>query len=219
MVTLVLVCFAVLVVGIAALVSIPVKHVEVVLVDLSWKRSMQVGRSHWEKRESPQKPRGEVRKVVNLNAADPEKKPLWAFEERVWQGLHWIHAEGHDQGYPHWPQDKVRQGEEVKGKRESYHATFIADGARRYAKNLSRRRWERLQKDKKYRIGLNTFGGVRTVKPPLPATARPTGTRAQAPANAAPSSGNGPKTIRPPFDGNTSAATRPPADRNDSATE
>ncbi len=219
MAILVLICIAVLVVGIAALVTIPVKQVEVVLVDLYWKRSMQAGMSHWEKRESPQKPRGEVRKVVNLNAADPEKKPMWAFEERMWEGLHWIRAEGHDRRFPHWPDDKVREGEEVKGRRELYQATFMAHGAGRYAKSLSQRRWESLQKDKKYRLGLNTFGGVRTVKPPLPATARPTATRAQAPATAAPSSGNGPKTIWSPFDGNASAATRPATDRNDSETE
>jgi hypothetical protein len=58
---LVLVCIAVLVGGITALVTIPVKHAEVVLNDLYWKRSMHVGTSHWEKRQSPRKPHGEVR--------------------------------------------------------------------------------------------------------------------------------------------------------------
>jgi hypothetical protein len=46
MATLVLVCIAVLVVGLTALVTIPVKHVKVVLDDLYWKWSMHVGTSH-----------------------------------------------------------------------------------------------------------------------------------------------------------------------------
>lgn len=61
---------------------------------------------------------------MNLNAADSEKKPVWAFEERVWEALHWIRAEGHDQQYVHWPEDKVKEGEEVKSRSELYEATF-----------------------------------------------------------------------------------------------
>jgi hypothetical protein len=220
MAILVLVCVAVLVVGITAFVTIPVKHAEVLLVDLYWKRSMQVGRSHWDKRESPRKPRGEVRKVVDLNAGDPEKKPLWAYEERVWEGLHWIHADGHDQQYLHWPEDKKKQGEEVKNRRKLYQASFSADGAGRYAKSLSQRRWERLQQNKKYRLGLNALGSVRTVKPALPAAARRSVTRAQAPATATPSGENSPKPTWPSSGGNTtSAATWLPADGNNPETD
>jgi hypothetical protein len=202
----VLVCVAVLVIGIAALVTIPVKHAEAVLADFYWKRSMQVGRPHWEKRESPRKPRGNVRNRVNINAADPGNKPLWAYEERVWERLHWIHAYGHDQHYPHWPDDKIKEGEQFKSRRELYQATFTADGAGRYIKNLSQRRWQRLQKDAEYRLGLNVFGGVRTIKPLRPATARRTTTPAQAPATAIPCGGNDPNVI-PPSDGTTPAAT------------
>lgn len=66
---------------------------------------------------------------------------------------------------------------------------------------------------------VGVFGSVRTVKPPLPVAGRPTATRAQAPATAAPPGGNDPKTIRPPFDGNASAATRPLSEENESETE
>jgi hypothetical protein len=215
MAILVLVCVAVLVIGIAALVTIPVKHAEAVLARLYWKWSMQVGSSHWEKRESPRKPRGDVRNRVNINAADLGKKPLWAYEERVWERLHWIYAYGHDQHYPYWPDDKIKEGEQVKSRSELYQATFSADGAGRYIKNLSRRRWQGLQKDAEYRLGLNMFGGVRTVKPLRPATARPTATHAQASATTTPSGGNDPK-ILSPSDGNTPAATQPPAGRHDS---
>jgi hypothetical protein len=215
MAILVLVCVAVLVIGITALVTIPVKHVQAVLAGLYWKWSMQVGRSHWEERESPRKPRGEVRNRVNRNAADPGKKPLWAYEERVWEGLRGIHADGDDQLHPHWPDDKIREGEQVKSRSQLYQATFSADGARRYVKRLSRRRWQKLQKDTEYWLGLNTFGGVRTVRPPRPATARPAVAHAQAPATAPPG-GNDPTTLSPPSGANTAAATQPPAGRNDS---
>jgi len=87
---------------------------------------MHVGAPHWEKRESPGKPRGEVRKVVNLHAGDSEKKPLWEYEQRVWKGLHWIYADGHDQHYPSWPEDEIKEGEEVKTRRELYQASFLA---------------------------------------------------------------------------------------------
>jgi hypothetical protein len=183
---LVLVGIAVLVVGITALVNIPVKHVEVVLSDLYWRRSKHVGTSHWEKRESPRKPHGEIRNVVNLHAGDPEKKPLWAYEEGVWEGLRWIHADGHDQQYLSWPDSEIRDGEEVKSKKELYRADFFATGAGRYAKTLHQRRWTTLRKDTKYRLGLNTFGKVRTVTPPLSTRARPPAARPLAPAAAPP---------------------------------
>jgi hypothetical protein len=138
----------------------------------------------WKKQESPRKPHGEVRELVNLNAEDPEKKPLWAYEERVRERLRWIHADGHGQQYLYWPQGKIKEGEDAKSRKELYQANFSATGAGRYPKSLSQRRWKRLQKGKKYRLGLNTFGSVRTIKPPRPAAARPAATPQAPPTGA-----------------------------------
>jgi hypothetical protein len=194
MAILVLVCIAVLVIGITALVTIPVKHAEAVLVDLYWKRS-------------PRKPHGvDVRNVVHLNAGDQEKKPLWSYDERRWERLHSIHADGHDQHYPHWPDDKIKEGEDTKSKKQLYQAKFLATGGGRHTRTLRRRRWERLRKGNKYRLGLNTFGRVATIKPPPFPRARPTMARAQAPATAPPPGAGDERTVGPPADGSDSAA-------------
>jgi hypothetical protein len=204
MAILVLVCIAVLVIGITALVTIPVRHAEAVLNDLYWKWSMEVGIPRWDKRTSPTKPRGEVQNVVNLNAADRQGKPLWSYDQRVWERVRVIHADGHDQNYPHWPDDKIREGEDTKSKKQLYRATFQATGARRHSKRLSRRRWERLRKGNRYQLGLNAFGGVRTVKPPPFPRARPTTAGRQAPATAPPPAGGDGKTIGPTADASDS---------------
>jgi len=103
----------------------------------------------------------------------------------------------------YWPQGKIKEGEDAKSRKELYQANFSATGTGRYPKSLSQRRWKRLQKGKKYRLGLNTFGSVRTIKPPCPAAARPAATP-QAPTTAPPSGGNGPNTTWSPADGSNS---------------
>jgi hypothetical protein len=166
----ILVLVGVIVVVIAAIVlfAAPVRHAEAAVTGFSWRWRVRIGTRVWEQRKSKRMPsRGEIRGVQIQHADDPDKRH-YTYEQRVWRKMRSPEVSGGRQDTVQRPVYQLRMNEEVRDERQWYKATFTSEAGRRYTARLPVHQWKSLTKGSTYRLGRNTFGAVRTVKPKRP---------------------------------------------------
>jgi hypothetical protein len=155
------------------LFTVPVKHVEAVARDFSWRRSVDIGKRVWITKKSKRPPRtSDVRYVQAHNADDP-KKLYYTYEKRVWRDMRTVPCSGRSLETVRDPEYTLGKDEEVRRRNEWYHAKFVSETGTPYLTKVRFARWKSLQRGTKYRLGRNTFGGVRTIKPAKAAAYKP----------------------------------------------
>ena len=163
---LVLVGIAVVAVGATVLIAIPFRHVEATAKSFPWHRSVRIGQRVWIRKKSKRQPRSspDIRNVKALNANDPDKI-RYTYEKRVWRNMRNVPASGSGHATVEDPHYTLGRDEQVRSRSESYEARFATEEGVRYSAKIRFTRWKTLQQDRRYRLGRNVFGRVRTVKP------------------------------------------------------
>jgi hypothetical protein len=130
------------------------RHVDAVVVTLSWKRTIVVERGNWVSRSTAWKPHGDnVRNLRAVKKAEPEivggssngMRPTRArlpqnrayevmaehthfeYEEFEWRKYRTFSAKGETTADVHWPECALEDDQRISERRESYHATFSAN--------------------------------------------------------------------------------------------
>jgi hypothetical protein len=160
----ILVLAGVAVVAVAVLFLVPLRHAESEAREFPWRWRMRVGTPTWVGRRSKRLPSGNIRYVVMYNDENPKKR-YYSYEKRVWRNIRSIETSGWSQDTVRSPQYQLRNGEEVRRERQSYKAKFASEDGRYYLAKIRLEKWKSLEKGRAYRLGRNTFGSVRTVKP------------------------------------------------------
>jgi hypothetical protein len=93
----------------------------------------------------------------------------YTYEERVWRNMRSVPASGRREQPVRDPQYTLGRDEEVRKKTDSYKATFLSEDGTRHSAQVRLAQWKLLMEGTKYRLGSNTFGRIRTVKPAKPA--------------------------------------------------
>jgi|ERR1700689_1082867 hypothetical protein len=155
------------------LVVVPVRHVDAVARDFPWRRSVRIGTRAWVRKGSKRQPKAsiDIRNVRIQNADDPKKR-RYTYEARVWRNMRRVTASGLSHATVRDPEYELGRNEEVRGKEALYQARFVSEESRHYSAKMRLTRWTSLKAGRKYRLGRNTFGRVRTIKPAKPAIKR-----------------------------------------------
>lgn len=164
---------AVVIIGTIVLVTVPVTHAEVVARGFPWRKSVHIGARVWVKKKSKRRPKpsADVRSVEVHNADDP-KKIRYTYEQRLWRDMRSVHASGRGQENVRDPEYTLAGNEEVRRRTELYEAEFVSGEGGRYCAKVRVAQWRLLTEGAKYRLGRNSFGYVRTIKPAKPAVRR-----------------------------------------------
>jgi len=175
---LILVGVVVVVIGTIVLVTVPVRHAEAIARDFPWRRSVYIGTRTWVKKKSRRQPKtsSDIRNVQVQNANVPDKLH-YTYEKRVWRNMRSIPASGRGQESVRDPLYTLGRDEAVRRRTQSYQASFLSEDGRRYSAKVRFAQWRLLKKGRKYRLGRNTFGHVRTIKPARPAVKQRTSDR------------------------------------------
>jgi hypothetical protein len=154
--------------------------VEAVAKEFSWRRSVDIGRRVWITKKSKRRPRtsADARNVEAHNAEDP-KKLYYTYEQRVWRDMRTVPRTGRSQETVRDPEYTLGKDEQVRRKSERYEARFVSEIGTPYSAKVGFARWKSLRTGTNYRLGRNTFGGVRTVKPAGATVYKPPSERAQ----------------------------------------
>lgn len=163
---LILIGIVVVIIAVIALVTVPVKHVEAVARGFSWRRIVHIGRRVWVKKKSKRqpKPSADIQNVEVQHPDDPGKL-YYIYEERVWRNMRSVPASGRREEPVRDPQYTLGRDEEVRRKTDSYEARFHSEDGTRYSAQIRFAQWKSLKEGTRYRLGSNTFGDIRTVKP------------------------------------------------------
>ncbi len=180
MAIIILAGIVVVVIGTIVLITVPVRHVEAVARDFTWRRRVDIGTRVWVKRKSKRQPKSsaDIRNVETRNADDPDKLH-YTYEERVWRNMRSVPASGRGQVTVRDPVYVLGRDEEVRRRSKSYQARFVSEDGSSYSAKVRFERWKLLKDGAKYQLGRNTFGHVRTIKPARPAVDRRPPERAQ----------------------------------------
>ena len=180
MAILILISIVALIIATIVLVTVPVRHVDAVASGFYWQRTAYLATAVWIRKKTKQEPRPSagIRNVEVQFPEDPEKR-RYTYEKRVWRRRRSSPASGSDQRNVHDPHYTLARNEEKIRESELYRASFVADTGVRYSASLSYAKWRMLRKGQNYRLGRNSFGQVRTVKPASPR--RPADSRQRSP--------------------------------------
>lgn len=164
--TAILIGIVVVIIAVIVLVTVPVKHAEAVARDFSWRRIVHIGRRVWVKKKSKRKPKPSV-DIRNVEVQHPEdpRKLYYSYEERVWRNMRSIPASGRREEPARDPPYTLGSDEEVRRRTDSYKARFLSEDGRHYSAQVRFAKWKLLKEGTRYRLGSNTFGHIRTVKP------------------------------------------------------
>ena len=162
------------------LVTVPVRHEEAVTREFHWRRSVDIGKRVWVTKKSRRRPRttADVRNVAAHNADDP-KKLYHTYEKRVWKDMHTVPRAGRGHETVQDPAYTLAMDEQVRRRNELYKAKFVSEIGTPYWAKVRFARWKMLEEGTKYRLGRNTFGGVRTIKPAKATAYKPPTERGQ----------------------------------------
>ena len=133
----------VVVIGTIVLITVPVRHVEAVARDFTWRRRVDIGTRVWVKRKSKRQPKSspDIRNVETRNADDPDKLH-YTYEERVWRNMRSVLASGRGQANVRDPVYVLGRDEEVRGRSKSYEAKFVSKDGRRYSAKIQFTQWK-----------------------------------------------------------------------------
>jgi hypothetical protein len=168
------------------------RQVEAQVTGVAWTRVVQLEQQAWIAKRVNSKPSGDVRDVekhtetywetvtdTQPGPPDADGNPgpdtvsahieLRTREYYTFEALEWCNsaaprAQGYDQDGVAWPEYELEPGERVKGREETYSATFSA-GDKQYEKTLSDQEWRALTPGGSCRLTLGLLGGVKKVAP------------------------------------------------------
>jgi hypothetical protein len=150
------------------------RHVDAVVVELSWKRTVVIEKGHWEPRDTDWKPWGHnVRNVVRVvgdkwvwvREGDSkyqvdQKRTHFTYEEFVWHRYPCTVA-GYGTAGVRWPRYILGPDQRVGGRAESYYAKFSVGGDGdevEYVTELDKATWQTLEVGMRCRLKLGASG-------------------------------------------------------------
>jgi hypothetical protein len=166
---LILVGIVVVTISTIILVAVPVRYMEAVAKDFRWRRSVQIGTRVWVNKRGKRQPKtsSDIRNVTVLNAGGAGN-PRYTYEKRVWRNMRSVSISGRGQATVREPSYTLGRSEEVRSRHDSYEARFVSEEGGHYSAKIQFARWKLLKANARYRLGRNTFGRVRTIKPAKP---------------------------------------------------
>jgi hypothetical protein len=149
------------------------RHVDAVVVALSWKRTVVIEQGRWESRSTSWKPHGDnVRNLRTVQHMEPDivggrsrgqdvarlpknrsyevmsEHTHFEYEEFDWHKYRSYSARGDSPADVHWPEHTLEPEQRISERRETYHAKFSADadgGADEYMTELDEATWRTLE--------------------------------------------------------------------------
>ena len=168
------------------------RHIEAEATAFAWTRTVDTEQQQWVSKRSGWQPSGEIRNVQRHQETHWEtvtdwrpgppgadgmpgpQQPVTRQEQRTrtfytYEALEWcqgrtLTASGADRNDVYWPEYSLAPGERIRGKAETYSATFTAP-ARQYQTTLDEAQWRTFTLGTTYRLRLGPLGGVHEVAP------------------------------------------------------
>jgi hypothetical protein len=157
--------------------SVLSRHVDAVVVSLSWKRTVVIEQGRWLSRNTAWKPPhgATVRNLRTVHRTEPDivggshgsraRMPAnrayevmadhthFLYEEFEWHKYRTFSAKGDTPADVHWPEHTLEPDQRISERRETYHANFAvnADGDE-YITELDEATWRTLKVGKRYRL-------------------------------------------------------------------
>ena len=132
--------------------SVLSRHVDAVVVALSWKRTVVIEQGHWASRSTAWKPQGDnVRNLRTVQRMEPDivgggsrrgdgasmpksrsyevmsEHTHFEYEEFEWHKYRTFTARGDTPADVHWPECTLEPDQRISERRETYRAKFSAD--------------------------------------------------------------------------------------------
>ena len=132
--------------------SVLSRHVDAVVVELSWKRTVVIEQGRWHFRSTSWKPHADnVRNLRAIHRAEPDivggssmrrsgasmprgsahevmaEHTYFEYEEFEWHKYRTFSAKGDTPGDVHWPEYTLEPEQRVSERRETYHAKFAVN--------------------------------------------------------------------------------------------
>jgi hypothetical protein len=164
-------------------------HVDAVATAFSWTRTVDTEQQQWVGRRSEWKPAEEARNVQRHQESHWETVTEWQpgppgagglpgiqqpqarqeLRTRTFYTYEALKAAGADRNDVHWPPYSLAPGERLRGKSETYSATFTLPDKqvpdKQYEAALDEAQWRALTLGATYRLTLGLLGGVHEVAP------------------------------------------------------
>ncbi len=171
------------------------RRVDVVVVALSWKRTVVIEQGRWESRRTAWKPSGNnVRNIRTVRATEPDvvfdvdkgqsgdiprsaasavmaKHTYFEYEKLEWRRHRSFSANGDGGADVRWPEYALEPDQRVSERREAYRAKFSAGadgGGDEYVTELDEATWRTLKVGMRCRLTVGAFSEeVKQVTPAL----------------------------------------------------
>jgi hypothetical protein len=171
------------------------RRIDVVVVTLSWKRTVVIEQGRWKSRRTAWKPHGGNVRNINtvhnteldivfdswLNQPDGDtprsesravmaKHTYFEYEELEWRRYRSFSAEGDGPADVRWPEYALGPDQRESERRETYRAAFAAgaDGGDEYVTELDEATWRTLEAGLRCRLTVGAFSSeVKRVTPVL----------------------------------------------------
>jgi hypothetical protein len=160
--------------------SVLARHVDAVVVSLSWKRTVVIEQGRWLSRSTSWKPHGDnVQNLRAVHRTEPDivggssmrragasmpksrahevmaEHTYFEYEEFEWHKYRSFSAKGDTSADVHWPECTLEPDQRISERRETYHAKFSANGDNdddEYLTELDEATWRTLKVGKRYRL-------------------------------------------------------------------
>ena len=170
------------------------RQVDVVVVALSWRRTVVVEQGRWRSRRTAWKPPhgATVRNLRAVQKLEPDieieagmrragasmpaskshevlaKHTIFEYEEFEWRKFRTFSAKGDGPADVAWPEHTLEADQRITERRETYHATFAVKGddGDEYLTELDEATWRRLRIGRRCRLKIGALGDeVKQVTP------------------------------------------------------
>jgi hypothetical protein len=161
------------------------RHADAVVVELTWRRVVELDDIEWVTVRSQSPPPDTARNVrvhseqhfenvqigINPNGSpenmmESRSRRVYEFELERWRRGRVIAEEGSDQSGVRWPEYKLGPNERVHKKSETYASVFALAGSGEERKaELDEETWRSLEKGSAYHLELGMLGHVHAVRP------------------------------------------------------
>lgn len=170
--------------------SVFARHIQATLVALQWRRTVVVEQGLWESRSTAWKPHGDnVRNLRTVHGVEadivgggsmrragasmPDSRAREVVSQHThfeYEELHWhmyrsFTAKGDGPADLRWPEYTLQPDQRISARRESYRATFSADGGGshgghgggEFTAELDEATWRTLKVSRRYRLKVSAF--------------------------------------------------------------
>jgi hypothetical protein len=168
------------------------RHVDAVVVALSWKRTVVIEQGRWLFRSTSWKPHGDnVRNLRTIQRNEPDivggssmrragasmpkgsahevmaEHTHFEYEEFEWHKYRTFSAKGDTTADVHWPEYTLEPDQRISERRETYHAKFAVSASDdEYTTELDEATWRPLKMGKRYRLTVSLLSDeVKQISP------------------------------------------------------